>query len=306
MREYLLDQRTGSATDGVCKWLYDAYWEASTKLPPSATSASIRGKQLPPAHLFLIQFIPVIIQRLLPYQAHRRSPAQSAPSSLSSASSWSGLFTVGLSIYNTERILSARHPESSILAPGSVSSSYGAIDPKVSDWLKTLPATDLSGRSHQDSQSDLTQRGTLILPSLTEPSSHFNLFTHVLLKKVADHVDQLQPAAIHQAIYLILTSCQAGHQNLDEERSYKIPEWLASSSRSTSALPRLTLRMEVLHDCIQLITFALDSRVDAIHSERHLALMALRELHARAIEDMRPAILLQTTVMLEQEERKRQ
>jgi len=163
-------------------------------------------------------------------------------------------------------------------------------------------------------------------PAISEATTpHLSTLLHVLLLKTTRSLPALLPEAREALVYLAglttnsgllsgsdlfaPTLRRGGLGDAEAHASYTLPmrwntNWLASSSVVTV---RYVLSAEILSDLVVALTFALrqDPHLSGPHAEaalwRELAMVALRQVHCRAVEEMMPLILLQTTCLLQQE-----
>ena len=360
---FLDDAHSGSAQDGLCKFLYEIYWEASTKLGHEPVAANRNNNAVaassssaPPAHLFLLNLLPVLIFKFV--QKHFDASSATAGGAADSASSsYAGLFTVFLAVYNTERILAARAGNGGILAPKPVPTS--ATLPELEGVVPfAAPATTASpglvkpvSNTQQPTQPPTVQAKS-VLPAINEPTSaHVMLLLHVLLLKHHSLFPRLMPQSREGLVLLAGLATTSGllgtpdpfegveriargealrhgahhrhHaaavggattapvQTLQTPQAATVPvtgqwnrSWVSTSSAGVPPV-RYLLTSSLLQDFLLGIEFVLkQARADesAGAASRAFALVALRQVHCRALEEMMPEVLLQTTCMLQQEE----
>jgi hypothetical protein len=360
---FLDDNASGSAQDPLCRFLYDAYWQASTKMDAAGTPVPRPGgaanglaapgqPSLPSAHLFLINLLPVLIWKFLVKHAAARV-------GLTGAQPYAGLFTVFLALYNTERVLTARAATS-----GGSGSSILSLPPvpdlpalralQAGKPFEFVTASSSSGSSDQSAAvaaataRNQQQQCLTTLPALssdaTSPSSA-HLLLHVLLLKHAQSLPLLLPESRQTAVYLaglatdphtlgtldVFTEAlrREGNFALSAQGTVQLPvSWntawssaAAPSSPSTASV-RFGLTKDILQDFVIELTYALRQTSEATTtttsqqqqqqqqssssllqpSWHNVVLVALRGVHCRALEDMLPEILLQTTCLLQLEE----
>jgi hypothetical protein len=369
---FLDDNASGSAQDPLCRFLYDAYWQASTKMDAAVTpvprpggaanglsAASAAVQSLPSAHLFLINLLPVLIWKFLVKHAAARV-------GLTGAQPYAGLFTVFSALYNTERVLTARAATS-----GSSGSSILSLPPvpdlpalralQVGKPFEFVTASSSSGSSDQSAAvaaataRNQQQQRLTTLPALssdaTSPSSA-HLLLHVLLLKHAQSLPLLLPESRQTAVYLaglatdphtlgtldVFTEAlrREGNFALTAQGTVRLPvswntAWNSASAGGGAVAPaspaaassavRFGLTKDILQDFVIELTYALRQTSEATTTTSQqqqslqlsqqsslqpawhdVVLVALRGVHCRALEDMLPEILLQTTCLLQLEE----
>ena len=330
---YFLQPASGQANDVICQWLYDVHWNA---FHPASTSSNAAGSSSsgvlitsipaspPPASLFLLHLVPVLVFSFL-YRSQRSLPAP-------------GVAAVLLGVYNVRRMQGVRSSAGRFIDPVQLTSTvYGApalslpssspAAPTVGGGLRPASAQQLSPGLSPATPPRISSPSTSnppVYPAMTElNASSIALLLHVVLSHYISHLSLMSLMSQQQFAYVcaVLSDnhCEGEiHRTLKEFAFAWGGEWEASlagedgSGRKKHVKmrvqredeeeeedgerngPRYQLTAQLLQDLLIGLTYCA-----CYPGTKSLSLLSLRAIHCRAVEELMPAVLLQTTAILE-------
>ena len=311
---------------------------SSSSSSPASTQAGGGGVVItaipsspPPASLFLLHLVPVLVLSFL-YRSQRSLPAPGVAAVLlgvynvrrlsGARSGGGGRFIDPLHLTNTVYgAPSLSLPSSSPAAP----TGAGAPRPASPQQLN-VPANSASLTSPPRVSPPSTSASPLYPPLTELNSSSIGLLLHVVLSHYISHLSLMSLVSQQQFAYVcaVLSDnhCEGEiHRTLKEFAFAWGGEWEASLAGEEGAGggkrgkhvkmrlqreeeeeeedserngPRYQLTAQLLQDLLVGLTYCA-----CYPGTKSLSLLSLRAIHCRAVEELMPAVLLQTTAILE-------
>lgn len=333
----LFPQGSGHDQDPVCQFLYELYVSAHHKTNDSTATAAADDKTssiyqrnwLPVTQQFVLSFIPVMAfiflwrQNKLFNVSNTTSHSHDILSSesITSPSTVSGFAACLLAVYNRERVLCLKAQQ--YIAQATTSNATTTTLPTWLDRVLQVPSVPPLFNSHIYAQTLPAQTNVIKnqiignipnLPAITDLSqTSINNLIHVCLWRYVHSLAIFPLWSQQQFCYCAYLLADSGFSKVNtlthciddalpsllSDMTWNI-NWLqritthtATSSPSTEK-PRFIIQSPILLALVQGLAFC-----SQYPGTKPLALLGLRQVHCRAIEEVSSDVLLQTSVLLD-------
>lgn len=306
--DYFLDCSTGQPDDVVCQWLYEIYLTGSnqttSQVSPATTNQSL-SQSISKSVLFVLHLVPILVYSLI-FRVTR---------SINCA----GLSAVLLAIYNTHRSKNNLSVNQAINQSLGLSSISGAPLVDTAKFARNpygstnfTPGPSINQTSNQSLTFNYRPLTSLDLESVSVLSS-------VVLAVLVGRMSLMNKNCAQQfcALSIKLLSSNESDEVLNhsnnqagnETTELSLLNWKHTQGESINH--RYNLSNDLLQVIVVGLTFCLSGfpAAQTIHHSinqtsdligiQNLALISLRGVHCRAVEELLPEILLQTTPLLE-------